>query len=240
MVTGATGFLGRYITKRALERGHRVIGVIREKFSLNKIQGFMREFLDRNRDRICFVESDLEKIELLDDLVEKAYSCFGDINVLINSAAVWDDTEPFQLSYDKWIKILSINLVVPYMLAIKVSRYMREGDMIINISCLTSTKGHRAYGVLRPSPAYVASKTALNSVTKYLADLLAPKGIIVIGVAPSWIKKPEISRFENYIRKNVPLGRAADPDEIADIILSLAENKKHYLSGSIIELSGGY
>ena len=237
-MTGASGYLGSYVVRRALERGHRVVAVVREKSSLNKISSENKKIFERYSERLCILESDLEKIDLLSELARKSLECYGSIDTLINSAAVWDDTDPFKLSYDRWIKILTINLVVPYILSLEVSRHMNEKGVIINISCISSTRGHRVYGSLRPSPAYVASKTALNAITRYLADLLASKGIIVIGVAPSWIEKPEIQRYRDYITRSVPLRRAAEPFEVADLIMSLAEERIQYLSGSIIEIPG--
>jgi len=238
LVTGASGHLGSYIIRRALEKGHRVVAVARNKSSLNKVSAENKKIFEKYSEKLCILENDLERIDLLNELVKRSLECYGSIDTLINSAAAWDNTDPFKLSYDKWIKILTINLIVPYTLSLEVSRYMSEKDVIINISCLSSTRGHKVYGILRPSPAYVASKTALNTITKYLADLLAPKGIIVIGVAPSWIEKPEIHKYRDYITRNVPLKRAAEPLEVADLIISLAEERIQYLSGSIIEIPG--
>ncbi len=238
LITGATGYLGSHITKRALERGHRIIAVIRSKSSFNKLDPEVKEIFKKFSEKLCFVENNLERIESLDDLVKRSYECFRRIDVLINSAAIWDDTDPYKLSYDKWIRILTVNLIVPYILSLKISDHMSSRGVIINLSCLTSTRGHRVYGVLKPSPAYIASKTALNAVTRYLADLLASKGIIVIGIVPSWVEKPEISRYREYISRNIPLRRAADPQEVADLIILLAEERIQYLSGSIIEIPG--
>ncbi|MEZ0290398.1 MAG: SDR family oxidoreductase [Sulfolobales archaeon] len=237
VLTGATGYLGSHLLIEGLRRGHRVVAIIRSKRSLDKLSLDQKKILDEYRERVCYVEHDLIRDRDLKRLTDRIFECLGGVDALINSAALWDDTDPFKISYERWIEILTLNLVAPYQLAVEMSNLMKSG-VIINISCLSSLRGHRVYEPLKPSPAYVASKTALNVVTRYLADLLADKNIIVIGVAPSWIEKPEIERFREYLIKRLPLRRAARPEEVSSFIYRLIEEKNHYLSGSIIEIPG--
>ncbi|MCI4456761.1 MAG: SDR family NAD(P)-dependent oxidoreductase [Desulfurococcaceae archaeon] len=236
VLTGASGYLGSHLMRKAFEREYKVVAIIRDKSSLEKINKEIKGSLERKRDSICIIEQDLMRINDFEDLAKRSYECFRRIDILINSAAIWDDTDPLKLDLDKWLSILKINLVVPYMLSISISKYMRNEGKIVNISCLSSTRGHKIYRVLKPSPPYVISKIGLNYVTKILAEILADKRIIVIGIAPSWVEKPELKRYEDYIKRETPLREAANPDVLSDLIYDLVEKSNIYMSGSIIEI----
>jgi len=162
------------------------------------------------------------------------------VDVMINSSGVWDDTDPWIMTLDRWLEVFTINTISPYTLSLEVSKYMRGGGTIINMGCLTATRGHRAYKGLRPSPAYLASKAALTYLTRHLAELLAPMGIRVITIAPSWVKKQDLSReLVKAIEETVPLRRPAEPSEIVEVIRAILSTRTPYITGAVIEVSGG-
>ncbi|MEM4965542.1 MAG: SDR family oxidoreductase [Sulfolobales archaeon] len=237
LLTGATGFLGSHLLLEGIRRGHKIIAVVRSFKSLDKLDPEKRRSIEDLKDRVCYVEQDLIRDKNVSRLIENAYNCFKGIDAVINSAAMWDDTNPRIITYERWIEVLTLNLIIPYQIAIEASKYMRDG-VIVNISCLSSLRGHKIYDPLKPSPAYIASKTALNAVTRYLAEILAEKDIIVVGVAPSWIEKPEIERYRRELERKLPLKRAAKPEEVSKVVYYLIEEKNPYLSGAIIEIPG--
>lgn len=237
IVTGPTGFLGRRILEGLLLDGHEVLIIGRDLEKLRKLSEDLRA---RGLSVKCISRADLRDLELSRKALREGIECLGGVNALINSAGVWDDTDPWALSVERWVEVYTINTIAPYMLSLEVSKYMGSGSTIINIGCLSALRDHRIYTPLKPSPAYLASKASITYLTKQLAEILAPKGIRVITIAPSWIEKESISpELREAIRDSVPLRRAADPWEIVEIIKTILYLKTPYITGSVIEISGG-
>lgn len=237
ILIGSTGTIGRRVARALLEEGHRLALIGR---SISKLQELVKS-IGSNGDRIkCIYTADLKDIEISKDAIAKSASCLGGLDVLINSAGVWDDTDPWRITPEKWLEVFTINAVAPYMLSLEASKYMGEGGTIINVGCLTATRGHRIYSGLRPSPAYLTSKVAITYLTRQLAEVLAPMGIRVITIAPSWVYRYGMNeKLLKAIETTVPLKRPAEPDEIAEVIKIIINTKTLYITGAVIEISGG-
>lgn len=236
-VAGPTGILGRSIVKELARDGHRVAVIGR---SPSKLRELARELEKLGLSITCTSTADLRELDRSRIAIAEISSCLGGMDVLINSAGAWDDSDPYSLTVNRWVEVYIINTVAPYMLSLEASRYMDRGGTIINIGCLSALRDHRIYSPLKPSPAYLASKVSITYLTKQLAELLAPKGIRVVTILPSWIDKPALSdELRSAIRSRVPLGRAADPGEVVEVIRSIIYMRTNYITGSIIEISGG-
>ncbi len=237
ILTGPTGLLGRKILEGLLEDGHEVSIIGRD---LERLKKLAEKLKDRGSGVRCISTADLRDLERSKKALIESVSCLGSVDALINSAGVWDDTSPWGLGMKRWIEVYTVNTIAPYMLSLEVSKYMDSGGTIINMGCLSALRGHRIYSPLEPSPAYLASKVSITYLTKHLAEILAPRGIRVITIAPSWIEKERLSpEIRRSIEDNVPLRRAADPREIVEIVKTVLHIKTPYITGSVIEVSGG-
>ncbi|HWQ16668.1 MAG TPA: SDR family oxidoreductase [Sulfolobales archaeon] len=237
ILTGPTGTLGKKILESLLMDSHEISIIGRDREKLEKLVNSLKE---HGLSVGCISTADLKDIELSRKALLESITCLGGIDALINSAGVWDDTDPWDLSVNKWVEVYIINTIAPYMLSLEASKYMNDGGTIINIGCLSALRGHRIYTPLKPSPAYLASKVSITYLTKQLAEILAPRGIRVVTIAPSWIEKESLTHgLRESIKDYVPLKRAADPWEVVEVIKSILYMRTPYITGSVIEISGG-
>ncbi|OJJ94977.1 hypothetical protein ASPACDRAFT_127874 [Aspergillus aculeatus ATCC 16872] len=116
---------------------------------------------------------------------------------------------------------------------------MQEGSVMVNVSSVCGLKGYPGYSV------YCATKFGIIGFTKALAAELGPKGIRVNAVAPGHTDTPTMvgnvagGDANARIVKEVPLGRLGEPREVADVVAFLFSEGASYMSGSVVEITGG-
>lgn len=183
----------------------------------------------------CDVSNELEVKKMVEEIIEK----FGNIDILVNNAAIAIDKQFEDKTVEDFKRILDVNLIGMFLVSKYVSPYMLKNNFgkIINIS---STNGIDTN--YPESLDYDASKAGAISLTRNLAKQFAPI-INVNGVAPGWVKtdmNKEISfDQENELKKNILLNRFAQASEIADVIVFLASDKAKYINNTIIRVDGG-
>jgi NAD(P)-dependent dehydrogenase (short-subunit alcohol dehydrogenase family) len=172
-------------------------------------------------------------------IIPKAVEEFGRVDVLVNNAA-------FQMSHDsldeisdeEWDHTLAVNLTAMFTLCKDAVAHMQPGASIINSSSVNSDN---------PSPnliAYAMTKAGIANFTASLAQMLAEKGIRANSVAPGPVWTPLIpatmpeEKVESF-GQQVPLGRAAQPAELAPVYVLLASDEASYVSGARVAVTGG-
>ena len=173
-------------------------------------------------------------------LVERAINEFGGLDILINNAAYQMARQSIQdVSADEWDHTFRTNIYSMFYLCKAAEPYLKPGSTVVNT---TSVNAYKAPPIL---VAYSATKAAIQNFTASMAQLWAEKGIRVNCVAPGPVWTPLIpatmpqEEVENF-GKNVPLQRAAQPAELAPAYVLLASNDSSYLTGSTIQVTGGY
>lgn len=191
----------------------------------------------------CVVQADIADAVAVERMVGEAIAYLGEIDVLVNNAGIYQEHPLDKTNYQDWQQIwnqtLNVNLMGAVNLCYCVSQSMmerREGR-IINVTSRGAFRGEPN------SPAYGASKAALNAFSQSLAQHLAPYNIAVTAVAPGWVDtdmaRPVLqSPTGNAIRQQSPLHRVARPEEIAHTILFLAAEESEYLTGGIVDVNG--
>jgi 3-oxoacyl-[acyl-carrier protein] reductase len=170
----------------------------------------------------------------------------GGIDILVNAAGI-SPKDPqgkrlsiWTISPEDWRRTMAVNLDSVFFCSVEAARHMKQrgGGAIVNISSVVA-RICTGYA----TAAYVASKAAVEGATRALALELAPENIRVNAVAPGRVQTamtaaaaPEI--WEHAL-KQIPIGRAADPQEIAAAVLFLASPASSYLIGSVMDVSGG-
>ncbi len=176
-------------------------------------------------------------------MVDETIARFGRIDVLVNNTAIHainpfdgDDYESWQQG---WRRTIEVNLFGAANAAFLVIPYMKKqgGGKIINVASRSGFRGELEF------PDYGASKAGMMNLTKSLARTHAKQGIIATCVAPGYVETEtaaeDLRRFRERIEAEIPLGRVAQPDEVAKTILFLASPLSDYLAGVTIDVNGG-
>ncbi len=160
---------------------------------------------------------------------------WGTINVLVNNAGIVAGAPIASTTDEDWDRVLAVNLTGTFngIRAFTPSMVASKSGSIINIS---STHGIVGGAGLH---AYVASKFGIRGLTKSVAAELAPVGVRVNSVHPGYTDTPMVAQSDpnNFV---IPLGRAARPDEIANMVLFLASDESSYCTGAEFVVDGGW
>lgn len=180
--------------------------------------------------------TDIEQVKAMVNAVEKAY---GGIDLLVNNAGIVKDEYLLMLQKDTLDKCFELNIKGYFYCAqaVALKMFRRKKGVIINMS---SVSGEIA---LAGQSVYSATKGAINSMTRVLAKELGAKGIRVNAVAPGFVETEMIDvlppeKKQEYLA-SIPLKRFCKPEEVADVVLSLASDSFAYVTGQIITMDGG-
>ena len=229
LVTGAAGGIGRAIVARLQADGATVMGVDRAAGEADH-----------------FITGDLTDAALCDALPAKAAAAMGGLDILVNNAGIITRGDITEATDEDYARTMAINVEAPFRLCRAAIPIMAEagGGAIVNTSS--------CWGV-HPGPnhpVYVMSKAAVASLTQCLGMDHAHQGVRVNAVCPNEVNTPMIrSGFEirgldpdkavAELNASVPLGRIAEPEDIADVVAFLASDDARYMCGALVEVNGG-
>ena len=230
MVTGAASGIGESCARKLLHLNATVAGLDKKpcKIVAPKFKAYVLDVADG---------------EAVSASVDEVARNFGGIDGLVNCAAVTSNAEPFyEMSVEQFETVVSVNLTGTFLCSKYVSRKMitKRRGKIVNIGSVRS----RVFG--SGSADYSASKGAIEALTSAMAIDLAPFNIQVNSVAPgptvTGMTREHFSTPEVRARceKTIPLGRIAEPKDIAEIVLFLLSESADYLTGGTIFVDGGY
>ncbi len=238
VVTGATSGIGRAIAGKFIREGYNVLAVGRDE---EKLAGLKNEY-PVNCETF---KTDVSDRKGVGSFFKKVASEYDRIDSLINAAGfikTVNTTMPFEEAYNNWESVLNTNLTGAFMMSVLAAPLLRKGKgHIINISSIGAFTGGSSTGGI----AYAAAKAGLNGLTFGLARELSPEGITVNSIAPGFIEKTGFTNVfpEEKVRqivKSVPVGRAGNVDDIAELCLFLCSDKAGYITGEIINVNGGW
>jgi 3-oxoacyl-[acyl-carrier protein] reductase len=168
-------------------------------------------------------------------VVKQTLDSFGRIDILVNNAGVFSYTRIEDCAEEEWDRMMAVNLKGPFlcsqavMPAMKAQRYGR----IINLGSLAGQVG----GLVASAP-YSASKAGVMCLTKSLARALGPYGVTVNAIAPG-VVATEMAKNHPDMTSQMPLGRVAQPEDIANVALFLASDESAYITGATLNANGG-
>lgn len=240
VVTGAAGGVGQTLVRKLADEG---AAVVLSDLAEEKTSRLAQEIRDR-QGRAVHLAGDIREPEYCGKLVELAEKEFGRLDIVANNAGIIPRGTILETTDEMWHTALDVNLTAMFYICRAAIPLMKaNGGTIINTSSV--------WGVY-PGPghiAYCTSKGAVASFTKSLGRDHAPDGIRVNAVCPHEINTPMLrSGFERRgldpesavddLGRTVPLGRVAEPEDIADVILFLASDESRYIAGETIEVTG--
>jgi NAD(P)-dependent dehydrogenase (short-subunit alcohol dehydrogenase family) len=238
VVTGAAGGIGREIVGAFAATGARVCAVDLAQDAVDEVVGALDD-----APRHLAVGADLADLAAHEPVLRRVLETFGRLDVLAHAAAVLRRSFSVdEVTEDDWDFQVDVNLKATFFLQRVAARLMREqgrGGRIVNFSSQGWWTG--GFG---GSVVYCASKGGIVSMTRGLARTFAPDGITVNSVAPGGVDTPMLrsgmtdEQLDAFVA-TIPLGRLANPAELAGTVVFLASDHASYITGATINVSGG-
>ncbi len=238
IVTGASRGLGEEMAEGLAEAGAALMICARR-------QQWLTPTLERLRGlgfRVEGVIADVSNPADVQAVVDKTMATYGRIDILVNNAGISWGAQPEDMPFDKWQKVIDINLTGAFLFAQAAGREMlkRQYGRIINIASIAGL--HAA--VHGPHyAAYAASKAGLMGLTRELAASWGRQNIRVNGIAPGFFRSrlvdPVLPLAEPSIKATSPIPRIGAEGELKGVCVFLASDASNYITGQTIVVDGG-
>ena len=237
VVTGGAKGIGRKIVEKLVEDGYKVAFC----YTTSEEQAMeLCSNLNSNSSLNCIgIKCDVRDSENVKNFIEEVIKVFGQIDIVVNNAGIANYNLLMDMQVKEWKNVMSTNLdsvfytckyCLPYML--------NKGGSIINISSVWGVYGASM------EVAYSASKAGIIGLTKALSQEVGSANIrvncIACGVINTDMNKVHSQTTIDELIDKTPLGRIGKTDEVADMVVYLASEKSKFITGQVIEISGGF
>jgi acetoacetyl-CoA reductase len=237
LVTGGTGGIGTAVCRRLAGAGHRVVAThLAQEAELARVwqQERAAEGLT-----IALAACDVSSFESCADMARRVRDEHGPVEILVNGAGITRDRTLAKMELAQWRAVLDTNLNGVFNVTRQVLDDMvaRRFGRIVSISSVNGQKGQ--FGQTN----YSAAKAGLYGFTRALAREVAADGITANTISPGYVNTPMVGAIPETIRDaivaKIPVGRLADPDEIAWAVSFLVAEESGYITGANLAVNGG-
>ncbi len=227
LVTGATSGVGRETAKLFAQHGAAVIVTGR-----NETRG--KAVVEEIAAPARFIAADLNVSDDVRELIQEA----GNVDILVNNAGYWELAPTAEATEAGLDAMFAVNVKAPFLLTAAYAPVMagNGGGAIVNVSTMVADRGQAGMA------GYGAAKAALESLTRSWAAEYGPQGVRVNAVALGPTMTPAMDPMAHMLPTFVaaiPLGRAAQPIEIANAIAYLSSEEASFITGAVVPVDGG-
>jgi 3-oxoacyl-[acyl-carrier protein] reductase len=236
LVTGGTRGIGRAVVEAAAEAGARVAFTYHS--STEAAEEIEVQLAEEGTEAQSF-QSDAASTDAAAEVVEAVTDAFGSLDVLVNNAGITRDGLLLRMSEADWDATMETNLksVFNFSKAAYKPMMRQRAGRIVNLSSVVGLAGNPG------QTSYAASKAGIVGFSKSLARELASRGVTVNVVAPGYVETDMTDELPDRAREamkgQVPLGRPAKPDDVAQAVLFLASGAAGYITGHVLHVDGG-
>jgi acetoacetyl-CoA reductase len=238
LVTGGVGGIGTAICKRLARDGHFVVANYAIPGTEERwTQSMAAAGLNGGSSALAF--GDVADFDAMGRMVRAIESEHGLVDILVNCAGITRDSTFRKMTPEQWRAVLSTNLDSVF----NVTRHVIDGMLergwgrIVNISSVNAVRGQ--FGQTN----YAAAKAGILGFTKSLAQEVVKKGVTVNAISPGYVQTDMVMAIREDVRQKIvseiPAGRLALPEEIADAVAFLASDKAGYITGTNLSVNGG-
>lgn len=233
LVYGGTSGIGAEVAKLYAKEGAKIAVLGRNQ---ERGEEIVHEIESKDGTAV-FIQVDLLDVKQIKQSVQEALDTYGTIDILYNGAGILDEyVDIRETSEETYNKVMNLNVKAPFMATkFAIQTLVDKGKgVVINLGS-TATK----YAGIGGTP-YVASKHAIQGVTRQLSYDFGPKGIKVNCIAPGFIDNPMTEGITEPRMKGIPDRRAGKSEEVAKLALFLASDDSNYMNGTTLYMDGGW
>ncbi|MBO5654127.1 MAG: SDR family oxidoreductase [Candidatus Methanomethylophilaceae archaeon] len=238
IITGASRGIGFAIAEAFVREGAKVAVCGSRLSSAEKAVSILREKYPQAE--MLPIGVNVNDTEEIKGMVSAVVDRWGRIDALVNNAGVTSTKSILEMTDEDFTSVIDINLVGPFKIIREVAKVMKDngGGSIINTSSMVGSYGGKM------QTAYSSSKFGINGLTKSCAKELGQYNIRVNAVAPGAVatdmaKEFTSDKMRQFLAMMTPLGRMAEPDELAGAYVYLASDEATFTTGTIVNVDGG-
>ena len=232
LITGATGGIGSSILKLFYKNNYNICVTGTNIDKLNEIEV-------KYKGKVKCVACNLNDKLQIENLVQQSNEYYGSTDILINNAGITKDNLFLRMKDEEWDDVININLNSNFKLTKQILKGMIKSrwGRIINISSDAAKIGNPGQS------NYVASKSAIEGLTRTLANEVASRGVTVNCISPGFVDTEILDTIDEKtlqsMLEKIPLGRMGRIDEIASAVYFLSSEESAYITGQVLHVNGG-
>ncbi len=236
LVTGSSRGIGAEMIKAFENRGANcVVNYISDSNGQNKTDA---ETVAKELKEPLVIDCDVTNSEQAESMMKQISEKFGGLDILVNNSGIIRDRTIKKLTLEEFESVVRVNLAGTFNVTQKAAAVLRKDGRIINLSSVSGQMG------LFGQANYSSSKAAIIALTKVSAREFARQNITVNAIAPGFIdvgmSKGMPDEVTENFKKQIPLGRLGDVNEIVNAALFLASPMASYITGHVLNVNGGY
>src|SRR5690554_2005994 len=236
LVTGASKGIGRKIAEKFAEHGANVAFTYLS--SVEKGEALQTE-LQSFGTQVKGYRSDASKFDQSEALIKDIVADFGNLDIVVNNAGITKDGLLMRMSEENWDEVIDVNLKSVFNVTKAASRIMMKNrkGVFINMSSVVGVQGNAGQA------NYAASKAGIIGFSKSVAKELGSRNIRTNVVAPGFIRTEMTDVLDPKVvegwEQAIPLKRAGEPEDVANLCVFLASDMSAYITGQVIPVDGG-